>query len=226
MSSFDIIWLIVCIGLPVLSGVLSAGKKQKAKTEAGEPAGKKDFLEDIFKEVVKEFKENSSSVDIDVDEEENDSGKTESTRRNSGEMHGGTEIRDYRRTAAPAASMNPAAEGKSVPSVRPAMAGGQVMMPTRAKETMAAAAAMKTMMSTSVLETKTTRTAATVTKALKTKPAGSYHPHAAPEHLRGGSGVAATEPVPQKSDRQAGVERIDPKRMIIYDAVLNPKFRE
>lgn len=211
MSSFDIIWLIVCIGLPVLSGVLSAGKKQKAKTKAGEPAGKKDFLEDIFKEVVKEFKENSSSADIDIDEED-DSGKTASSRRNSGEMHGGgAGIHDYRRTAAPAASMNPAAEGKRVPSVRPAMAGGQTMRPMIAARTP---------------ETTTAKMSTKAAKTTAVKPAGSYHPHAAPEHLRGGSAVAATEPVPQKPDSKTGVERIDPRRMIIYDAVLNPKFRE
>lgn len=181
MSGFDIIWLLVCIGLPVVSGILSAGKKQKAKTKAGEPVGKRDFLEDLIKEVTKELKEYNSSGDKSIDDEKEDSGRTPASSatdgrlspaasshkaaayaesRHSGERNGGMETR-HGTTAEPSAARPSVTYGKRVPSMRPATAGS-----------------------------------------------------------------TATEPALQMADTKAGVERIDPRRMIIYDAVLNPKFRE
>lgn len=247
MSGFDIIWLLVCIGLPVVSGILSAGKKQKAKTKAGEPVGKRDFLEDLVKEVTKELKEYNSSGDKSIDDEEENSGKTPASpatdgglspaassrkaaayaeSRRSGERYGGMETR-HGTAAEPSAAKPSVTYGKRVPSMRPAMAGGMTAESAKTTRTTSA-----TKYASATRTAKTAQSADSIA-AKHIRPASSYHQHLtlehqhiAPEHLRDESGTTAAELAPQMADSKAGVERIDPRRMIIYDAVLNPKFRE
>ena len=253
MSGFDIIWLLVCIGLPVVSGILSAGKKQKAKTKAGEPVGKRDFLEDLVKEVTKELKEYNSSGDKSIDDEEKDSGKTPASpatdgglspaassrkaaayaeSRRSGERYGGMETR-HGTAAEPSVARPSVTYGKRVPSMRPATAGGLTAEAAKTTRTTCATKYESATKYASATRTAKTAQSADPMAAKHIRPASSYHKHQTlenkhitPEHLRGESGSTATEPVLQMADSKAGVERIDPRRMIIYDAVLNPKFRE
>ena len=259
MSGFDIIWLLVCIGLPVVSGILSAGKKQKAKTKAGEPVGKRDFLEDLIKEVTKELKEYNSSGDKGIDDEEENSGKTPAASATDGGLSPAASSRkaavlaetrrpgryDSMETRRGTAAAPATKTGRMAPAASPAMAGGltaeteEVARNTRATYAKKYASATRSANATSATKyASATRTAKTAQSAdpmaaKHIRPASSYHQHLtlehqhiAPEYLRGESGSAATEPAPQMADSKAGVERIDPRRMIIYDAVLNPKFRE
>lgn len=257
MSGFDIIWLLVCIGLPVVSGILSAGKKQKTKTKAGEPVGKRDFLEDLIKEVTKELKEYNSSGDKSIDEEKKDYGKTPASPATDGGL---SPAASSRKAAAYAESRHPGRydsmetrrgtaaapatkTGRMASSVRPAMAGGltaeteEAARNTRATYATKYASATRSTSATSVTKyasaTRKTAQSADPMAAKHIRPASSYHKHQTlenqhitPEHLRGESGSIATGPALQMADTKSEVERIDPRRMIIYDAVLNPKFRE
>lgn len=55
MDAFDIIWLVVCIGLPVLSGLFSSGKKKPAKGSPRPQAGSGRGLADVLKDIVLEM---------------------------------------------------------------------------------------------------------------------------------------------------------------------------
>lgn len=71
MDFFDILWLLICIGLPVISGIASAKKKNAGKGKSvpqnSEVPAESD-LKEIFKSIIQEM----NVQDADDDEEEDD----------------------------------------------------------------------------------------------------------------------------------------------------------
>lgn len=71
MDFFDILWLIICIGLPVISGIASAKKKNAGKGKSvpqnSEVPAESD-LKEIFKSIIQEM----NAQDADEDEEDED----------------------------------------------------------------------------------------------------------------------------------------------------------
>lgn len=72
MDFFDILWLLICIGLPVISGIASAKKKNAGKGKSvpqnSEVPAESD-LKEIFKSIIQEM--NAQNAD-DEDEEDED----------------------------------------------------------------------------------------------------------------------------------------------------------
>lgn len=71
MDFFDILWLLICIGLPVISGIASAKKKNAGKGKSApqnsEVPAESD-LKEIFKSIIREM----NAQDADDDEEDDD----------------------------------------------------------------------------------------------------------------------------------------------------------
>lgn len=71
MDFFDILWLLICIGLPVISGIASAKKKNAGKGKSvpqnSEVPAESD-LKEIFKSIIREM----NAQDADEDEEAED----------------------------------------------------------------------------------------------------------------------------------------------------------
>ncbi len=71
MDFFDILWLLICIGLPVISGIASAKKKNAGKGKSvpqnSEVPAESD-LKEIFKSIIQEM----NAQDVDEDEEDED----------------------------------------------------------------------------------------------------------------------------------------------------------
>lgn len=69
MDFFDILWLLICIGLPVISGIASAKKKNAGKGKSvpqnSEVPAESD-LKEIFKSIIREM----NAQDADEDEED------------------------------------------------------------------------------------------------------------------------------------------------------------
>lgn len=69
MDFFDILWLLICIGLPVISGIASAKKKNAGKGKSvprnSEVPAESD-LKEIFKSIIQEM----NAQDADEDEED------------------------------------------------------------------------------------------------------------------------------------------------------------
>ena len=74
MDFFDILWLLICIGLPVISGIASAKKKNAGKGKSvpqnSEVPAESD-LKEIFKSIIQEMNAQ------DADEDEEDEGELE-----------------------------------------------------------------------------------------------------------------------------------------------------
>lgn len=73
MDFFDILWLIICIGLPVISGIASAKKKNAGKGKSvpqnPEVPAESD-LKEIFKNIIQEM--NAQDADEDDEDDENE----------------------------------------------------------------------------------------------------------------------------------------------------------
>ena len=71
MDFFDILWLLICIGLPVISGIASAKKKNAGKGKSvpqnSEVPAESD-LKEIFKSIIREM--NAQDADEDEDDED------------------------------------------------------------------------------------------------------------------------------------------------------------
>lgn len=74
MDFFDILWLLICIGLPVISGIASAKKKNAGKGKSvpqnSEVPAESD-LKEIFKSIIQEMNAQNADDD-DKDEEDED----------------------------------------------------------------------------------------------------------------------------------------------------------
>ena len=115
MDFFDILWLLICIGLPVISGIASAKKKNagrgKSVPQNSEVPAESD-LKEIFKSIIQEM--NAQNADDDDDDEEDEDEleevKPAQVQVNAAEPVPAPEVRpvaDLR----PAGSLRPAQEG-------------------------------------------------------------------------------------------------------------------
>lgn len=139
MDFFDILWLLICIGLPVISGIASAKKKNAGKGKSvpqnSEVPAESD-LKEIFKSIIQEM--NAQDADEDeADEDELEEVKPAQVQVNAAEPCPTQEVRpvvDLRpvgsmRTAQiepqaaepqPVPVYHPVSEMRPTPEIRPA----------------------------------------------------------------------------------------------------------
>lgn len=116
MDFFDILWLLICIGLPVISGIASAKKKNAGKGKSvpqnSEVPAESD-LKEIFKSIIREM----NAQDADDDEEDDDEleeVKPAQVQVNAAEPGPAPEA-----PARPAPEVRPVADLRPVSTVRP-----------------------------------------------------------------------------------------------------------
>lgn len=115
MDFFDILWLLICIGLPVISGIASAKKKNAGKGKSvpqnSEVPAESD-LKEIFKSIIQEM----NVQDADEDEEDGlEDVKPAQVQVNAAEPCPAPEI-----PARPAPEVRPVADLRPVGSMRTA----------------------------------------------------------------------------------------------------------
>lgn len=116
MDFFDILWLLICIGLPVISGIASAKKKNAGKGKSvpqnSEVPAESD-LKEIFKSIIQEM--NAQDADEDEeDEDELEEVKPAQVQVNAAEPCPAQEV-----PARPAPEVRPVAEPQPVPVYHP-----------------------------------------------------------------------------------------------------------
>lgn len=118
MDFFDILWLLICIGLPVISGIASAKKKNAGKGKSvpqnSEVPAESD-LKEIFKSIIQEM--NVQDADEDEEDELEDV-KPAQVQVNAAEPCPAPEI-----PARPAPEVRPVADLRPVGGLRPAQEG-------------------------------------------------------------------------------------------------------
>ena len=117
MDFFDILWLIICIGLPVISGIASAKKKNAGKGKSvpqnSEVPAESD-LKEIFKSIIQEM----NAQDADEDEEEED--ELEEVKPAQVQVNAAEPCPTQEVPARPAPEVRPVAELRPTPEIRPA----------------------------------------------------------------------------------------------------------
>lgn len=116
MDFFDILWLLICIGLPVISGIASAKKKNAGKGKSvpqnSEVPAESD-LKEIFKSIIREMNAQDADEDED-DEDELEEVKPAQVQVNVAEPCPTQEV-----PARPAPEVRPVAEPQPVPVYHP-----------------------------------------------------------------------------------------------------------
>lgn len=117
MDFFDILWLIICIGLPVISGIASAKKKNAGKgksvSQNSEVPAESD-LKEIFKSIIQEM----NAQDADEDEEDED--ELEEVKPAQVQVNAAEPCPTQEVPARPAPEVRPVAELRPTPEIRPA----------------------------------------------------------------------------------------------------------
>lgn len=121
MDFFDILWLLICIGLPVISGIASAKKKNAGKGKSvpqnSEVPAESD-LKEIFKSIIQEM--NAQDADEDEeDEDELEEVKPAQVQVNAAEPVPAPE--------APARPVSPASDLRAASTVRPVKSKAPVL---------------------------------------------------------------------------------------------------
>lgn len=121
MDFFDILWLLICIGLPVISGIASAKKKNAGKGKSvpqnSEVPAESD-LKEIFKSIIQEM--NAQNADEDEeDEDELDEVKPAQVQVNAAEPGPVPEVRPVAEPQ-PVPVYRPVSEMRPTPEIRPA----------------------------------------------------------------------------------------------------------
>lgn len=115
MDFFDILWLLICIGLPVISGIASAKKKNAGKGKSvpqnSEVPAESD-LKEIFKSIIREM--NAQDADEDKEEDELEEVKPAQVQVNAAEPCPAQEV-----PARPAPEVRPVAKPQPVPAYHP-----------------------------------------------------------------------------------------------------------
>lgn len=124
MDFFDILWLLICIGLPVISGIASAKKKNAGKGKSvpqnSEVPAESD-LKEIFKSIIREM--NAQDADEDEEDELEDV-KPAQVQVNAAEPCPTQEV-----PARPAPEVRPVADLRPVGSMRTAQVEPQTAKP-------------------------------------------------------------------------------------------------
>lgn len=111
MDFFDILWLLICIGLPVISGIASAKKKNAGKGKSvpqnSEVPAESD-LKEIFKSIIQEMNAQNADDEDEEDEDELEEVKPAQVQVNAAEP-----------VPAPEAPAHPAPEVRPVADLRP-----------------------------------------------------------------------------------------------------------
>lgn len=140
MDFFDILWLLICIGLPVISGIASAKKKNAGKGKSvpqnSEVPAESD-LKEIFKSIIREMNAQNADDEDEEAEDELEEVKPAQVQVNAAEPGPAPEVRpvaDLRpvgsmRTAQvepqaakpqPVPAYHPVSEMRPTPEMRPA----------------------------------------------------------------------------------------------------------
>lgn len=243
MDFFDIVWLVVCIGLPIVSGIISSGKKRKARPVP--PGGKRDIagdLKDVLRSIGDEIVDANTKYDPDEDDDEDDEWDRVGDEYKTGEEPEYEEElpspsyvdppfsspfkplqprpvtpqpasrkekprpavkEEPRKPAAEAMPVNPVPVFSPVlKTVRP-VSEKSAAAPASATASIRRPAAVSLNMMTVSAQRAETRAKNSVPDAVQTVPVGD-----------GCSG------------KQSGRERIDAKKLIEYNAIMNPAFKE
>ena len=126
MDFFDILWLLICIGLPVISGIASAKKKNAGKGKSlpqNSEVPPESDLKEIFKSIIQEM--NAQDADEDEeDEDELEEVKPAQVQVNAAEPGPAPEV-----PARPAPELRPVADLRPVGSMRTAQVEPQAAEP-------------------------------------------------------------------------------------------------
>lgn len=122
MDFFDILWLLICIGLPVISGIASAKKKNAGKGKSvpqnSEVPAESD-LKEIFKSIIREM----NAQDADEDEEDElEEVKPAQVQVNASEPCPAQEV-----PARPAPEVRPVADLRAASTMRPVKSKAPVL---------------------------------------------------------------------------------------------------
>lgn len=119
MDFFDILWLLICIGLPVISGIASAKKKNAGKGKSvpqnPEVPAESD-LKEIFKSIIQEM--NAQNADDD-DKDEEDEDELEEVKPAQVQVNAAEPVPAPEAPARPAPEVRPVADLRPVSTVRP-----------------------------------------------------------------------------------------------------------
>lgn len=125
MDFFDILWLLICIGLPVISGIASAKKKNAGKGKSvpqnSEVPAESD-LKEIFKSIIQEMNAQNADDEDDEDEDELEEVKPAQVQVNAAEPVPAPEA-----PAHPAPEVHPVADLRPVSTVRPVKSKAPVL---------------------------------------------------------------------------------------------------
>lgn len=126
MDFFDILWLLICIGLPVISGIASAKKKNAGKGKSvpqnSEVPAESD-LKEIFKSIIREM----NAQDADEDEEDED--ELEEVKPAQVQVNAAEPCPTQEVPARPAPEVRPVAEMRPAGSMRTAQVEPQAAKP-------------------------------------------------------------------------------------------------
>lgn len=185
MSFYDILTIVIFLGLPVVSAVISAKEKNKSKKplQGGQEHG--EDIKDIFKSILAEMNGETTAPQDEKPEEEPSRPWQEPV------------VEDDEEPSMPWEEPVPETPSQTKPWSEPVVidpkpAPAAVQAPALAAAPVAENSGMR------VRETATRR----------------------PEGLR-----PASRKVEEVSEKPV-MEKIDPKKLIIYDAILNPKFKD
>ena len=117
MDFFDILWLIICIGLPVISGIASAKKKNAGKGKSA-PQNSEVPAESDLKEIFKSIIQEMNAQDADEDEEDED--ELEEVKPAQVQVNAAEPCPTQEVPARPAPEVRPVAELRPTPEIRPA----------------------------------------------------------------------------------------------------------
>lgn len=119
MDFFDILWLLICIGLPVISGIASAKKKNAGKGKSvpqnSEVPAESD-LKEIFKSIIQEM--NAQNADDD-DKDEEDEDELEEVKPAQVQVNAAEPVPAPEAPARPAPEVRPAQEGYQAAELQP-----------------------------------------------------------------------------------------------------------
>lgn len=243
MDFFDIVWLVVCIGLPIVSGIISSGKKRKAGPVP--PGGKRDFagdLKDVLRSIGDEIVDANTEYDPDEDDDEDDEWD-----RVGDEYKTGDEP-EYEEELPSPSYVDPPFSSPFKPlqprPVTPQPASRkETPRPVMKEEPRKPAAEAVPMNPVPVFSPvlKTVRPASEKSAAAPAYATASVHRPAAvslnmmtassqrAETLaksHAADAVHAGSIGSEEDGKQSGRERIDPKKLIEYNAIMNPAFKE
>lgn len=126
MDFFDILWLLICIGLPIISGIASAKKKNAGKGKSvpqnSEVPAESD-LKEIFKSIIQEM----NAQDADEDEEDED--ELEEVKPAQVQVNAAEPCPTQEVPARPAPEVRPVADLRPVGSMRTAQVEPQAAKP-------------------------------------------------------------------------------------------------